>query len=193
MLTNRRAQKCPLCRSNRTTNVGFCETIEQIQPEFQIVQNEAIGHTVERIAELNTNPIDSIAYLIMAEISANPTARILLLSDLYLETEYNDSNGVKRIKELVNNFTNNAKFYESNGRRKINVDNYNDKQKHAYPMIVLMDISHHSNTAQGLDLFSTTLTIMIGHARNDVKLQLLMRACRMGKNRGPAKKIVSIV
>ena len=189
------AVACPLCRVGRKTSV-LIEADEPLEDQnFEIIENESITDTIQRLTVLKNNPIDSIANLIIASISANPSSRIILMSARFLGTNVADLSGLTYIHRKVHAKFPKTNFVDSSGRKKVNIAKYNAPVQYSDPYVVLMDISDNSNTAQGLDLYATTLSIMAGDARTDIKLQLIMRSSRMGLHNAnsPARVIVSIV
>ena len=187
---------CPMCRTQRRAPITM--DIEETQEDstgFEIIPNENIVLTIDRLSALRNNPIDAIASLIIAHISSNPSARILLMSWRYLRGTIDGMPGISRINKLVVDKFPMVKFVDSSGRTKVNVAKFNAPLKNPDPQVVLMDINQQSHTAQGLDLYATTLSIMAGDARAGIKLQVLMRSSRMGidpTNLHP-RTIVSII
>lgn len=195
-LQSRNTLTCPMCRTQRRAPITM--DTEETQEEnigFEIIPNEHIVSTIDRLSALRNNPIDAIASLIIAHISSNPSARILLMSWRYLRGTIDGMPGISRINKLVIDKFPNVKFVDSSGRTKVNVAKFNNPLKNPEPQVVLMDINQQSHTAQGLDLYATTLSIMAGDAWAGIKLQVLMRSSRMCNdptNLNP-RTIVSII
>tara|TARA_B100000767_G_scaffold269060_1_gene290341 strand:+ start:16642 stop:18945 length:2304 start_codon:yes stop_codon:yes gene_type:complete len=195
-LRKRHTVACPLCRVGRQTSVVMTMDNEQVNvSNFELIDDESIADTIQRLTDLKNNPIDSIANLIIASIHTNPSSRIILMSARFLGSDVANLSGISYIHNKVHTMFPRTNFVDSSGRKKVNISKYNNPLQYPEPYVVLMDISDNSNTAQGLDLYATTLSIMAGDARTDIKLQLIMRSSRMGLNNAnsPARVIVSIV
>ena len=176
------ATSCPMCRVRRTTSVTVTEEEPEIENEFEIIENETLSQTIQRLTVMRNSPVDSIAHLIIASIHANPSSRILLMSARFLGVNVSGMTAITHIQRQVHAKFPNAEFLDSSGRKKVNVAKYNSPLKYTHPYVVLMDISNRSNTAQGLDLYATTVSIIAGDSRADIKLQIIMRSSRMGLN-----------
>ena len=172
---------CPMCRFKRTSSVVFDAGPSGAgggEEEFQIIQGESFGEAVERITTLNKPPIVAISFLILTTLSKLPSARILLMTQRG-ESSFSLMRGIDAVTSTVKRRFPRVEVFDSSGRKKLNVARFNDSLSFPNPIIVLTDISSGSNTAQGLDLYATNVTIMAGDARSDVKLQTLFRGCRM--------------
>jgi len=191
------ATSCPMCRVRRTTSVTMSEEEPDVEVEndFELIENETIPQTIQRLTAMKNSPVDSIAHLINASINANPSSRILLMSARFLGVNVAGMTAIAHIRRQVHAAFPNTEFLDSSGRKKVNVGKYNSPLKYTNPYVVMMDISDRSNTAQGLDLYSTTLSIIAGDSRNDIKLQIIMRSSRMGLNNENAfpRAIVNVI
>ena len=186
-----------MCRVRRTTSVTMSEEEPEVEVEndFELIENETIPQTIQRLTAMKNSPVDSIAHLINASINANPSSRILLMSARFLGVNVAGMTAIAHIRRQVHAAFPNTEFLDSSGRKKVNVGKYNSPLKYTNPYVVMMDISDRSNTAQGLDLYSTTLSIIAGDSRNDIKLQIIMRSSRMGLNNENAspRAIVNVI
>lgn len=195
---------CPMCRFKRTRSVVFGggagpsgegEEGDEFR-EFRADPSESFGEAVDRITGLNRPPISAISHLLLTTLSKRPSARILLMTQRGERGECSASllRGIAAVTRTVKRHFPRVEFVDSSGRKKVNVARFNDVLGFPNPIVVLTDISSGSNTAQGLDLYSTDVTIMAGDARTDIKLQTLFRGCRMRSDaqRDP-KLIVSFI
>lgn len=180
-----RGATCPLCRQPRTraTTAAFepvaAEPAAGAAARFDFRSDEDYASMVSRITALNNPPVLAIRDLLLATLHKTASARIIIMSHKHGVSPIGAGTGVAEIQRDVTAAFPRTKFLEASGRRKVDVDKFNDKAADTHNIVCLMDIAQGSNSAQGLDLKGLDAVFVVGESRSDIRLQTMFRGIRM--------------
>jgi hypothetical protein len=159
-------------------------------PSVAPPSGDSLEDRIGRIGHQNMSYSQSLRHLVQTFVDAYPSARIIIAASTErgkrsLRLDGYPITAAHTLAHLRCSKVGGAQLTWGEYLRQ-----YNDPEGHPDPMILLVDSSVRTTSAQGLDLYATNATIISDGTPNDLMTQVTGRCLRMQKKKQDAKHMI---